>query len=58
MTLKQSNKTNYASEMTMTSGGICNLAASHLEPLEKRESERFAPEWTEIRVRKFSLKLN
>ena len=42
----------------MTSDGICNLAASHLEPLEKRESERFAPEWTEIRVHKFPLKLN
>ena len=41
----------------MTSDGICNLAASHLEPLEKRESERFALEWTEIRVHKFSLKL-
>ena len=41
----------------MTSDGICNLAASHLEPLEKRESERFALEWTEIRVHKFTLKL-
>ena len=55
--VEQSNKTNYASEITMTSDGICNLAASHLDPLEKRESERFAPEWTEIRVHKFSLKL-